>query len=123
MATPVQSRVASAGRQGYFGVSGLRDFRDFFTPEEMASVFYEWRTLPVTVKMVRALQDLALSSPSIPGLSAQDVPVQYGITLGIALAVQLLSDPSQIVTGLFGSRPQDSAGMPPESFEEASEAS
>ena len=49
MANPAAARVASSGRVGAFGVGGVEDLRRFYAPAPMASVHYDWRTLPVTV--------------------------------------------------------------------------
>ena len=121
MATPVETRIAAAGRAGAFGIGGLEDFRRFFSSEPMASVHYEWRTLPVTAKVVRALRDLAMSHPAMPRLATSDVAVQYGITVGLSLAADLLDDPALIVPGLFGTKPPEEAASPAETFEEPSE--
>lgn len=116
--TPLDVRIASAGRTGKFGVGGLADFRNYYATEQSAAVYHTWRERPETVKAVRALRDLATSHPSVTGLSTADVAVQYGITLGLSLAANLIDDPALVVRGLFGERPPEV--MPPlaESFDE-----
>lgn len=116
--TPIETRLASAGRVGVFGVGGLEDFRRFFTPEPMANAHYTWRTLPITVKTIRALRDLATSHPKMPALSTQDVAVQYGITLGLSMAADLMDDPALVIPGLFGTAVPGQAPEPVETFEE-----
>lgn len=115
---PVSARVSAAGRTGAFGAGGIADLRRFYAPRAMASVHYDWRTLPVTVKMIRALRDLALSHP--PVLAPVDNSVQYGITVGLSMAADLLDDPSLVLRGLFGERTPDDGAMPEETFDEPS---
>lgn len=117
MSTPVQTRVAAAGRIGTFGLGGLEDFRRFFSRPELSSAHYEWRTLPITVKVIRALRDLVTSHPAMPSLQTQDVAVQYGLTLGLSLAADLMDDPSLVLPGLFGAKTEQPA-EPVETFEE-----
>lgn len=121
MATPVEIRVASAGKVGTFGVGGLEDFRRFFAAPEMASAQYDWRTLPITVKVIRALRDLATSHPAMPTLSTQDLAVQHGITIGLSLAASLMDDPATVVPGLFGAPKPTDPTLPMETFDEPAE--
>lgn len=116
--TPVETRVSAAGRVGHFGVGGLEDLKRFLTPSQMASVQYDWRTLPITVKVIRALRDLASSHPAMPALSTQDVAVQYGITLGLSLAADLMDDPALVIPGLFGAQIPSELPPPSETFDE-----
>ena len=116
--TPGTTRVAAAGRVGVFGVGGLEDLRRFYAAEPMASAHYEWRTLPITVKIIRALRDLATSHPAMPALATQDVAVQYGITLGLSMAADLMDDPALIVPGLFGVKPSKALAAPTPTYDE-----
>lgn len=118
MTTPVETRLASAGRVGAFGIGGLEDFRRFFAPQPMVTAHYDWRTLPITVKTIRALRDLATSHPAMPSLTTQDVAVQYGITLGLSMAADLMDDPALIVPGLFGAPVPSEPKAPVETFDE-----
>lgn len=115
---PAAARVAASGRTGAFGCGGVEDLRRFYAPQAMASVHYNWRTLPVTVKMIRALRDLALSHP--PVAAPLDSPVQYGMTVGLSMAADLLDDPSLVLRGLFGEAPAADETLPPETFDEPS---
>lgn len=110
--------MASAGRVGTFGLGGLEDFKRFFSPPSMSTAQYEWRTLPITVKVIRALRDLATSHPAMPALSTQDIAVQYGITLGLSLAADLMDDPTLVIPGLFGAKLPSELPPPVETFEE-----
>lgn len=117
MPTPVQTRVAAAGRVGAFGLGGLEDFKRFFSRPELGAAHYEWRTLPITVKVIRALRDLATSHPAMPSLQTQDVAVQYGLTLGLSLAADLMDDPALVLPGMFGMKAEQSVD-PIETFDE-----
>lgn len=116
MANPAAARVASSGRVGAFGVGGVEDLRRFYAPAPMASAHYDWRTLPVTVKMIRALRDLALSHP--PVAAPADNAVQHGITIGLSLAADLLDDPALVLGGLFGAPVPGETPAPEETFDE-----
>lgn len=119
--TPTDIRIASAGKVGKFGVGGLADFRSFYSTEASASAYYDWRAKPETTKAIRALRDLATSHPSVTGLSTGDIAVQYGITLGLSLAANLLDDPALVVRGLFGEKPSMAMTPLAESFDEPTE--
>lgn len=118
MADPVGDRVAASGRVGAFGIGGVEDLRRFYRPAAMAAAHYDWRTLPVSVKMIRALRDLALSLPHTA--APADTAVQYGMTLGLTLAANLLDDPALVLRGLFGEAKPEERDMPEETFEEPS---
>ena len=72
------------------------------------AVFARWRADPVTKLVVRALQGLALRPPA--NLTVQDSLVQYGVTQGLSLALQLCLDPSLLWPRMFSA---DGMSPPP----------
>ena len=115
--SPVDARLAATRHRGAFGLGGVDALREFYSPAAMASAHYEWRTLPITMKMLRALRDLAMSCP--PVVSPNDASVQYGISMGLSMAANLLDDPALVVKGLFGTDVDATQGPLDETFEEA----
>ena len=53
----------------------------------------------------------------MPGLQTQDVAVQYGLTLGLSLAADLMDDPALVLPGMFGTKAGQPAD-PVETFDE-----
>lgn len=77
-------------------------------PPEALSRFHTWRTNPTTILMVEALRELVLD-PSTAHHLKQTPEIEYGVTQGLALAAQMLNDPSSLFPELF-SRPAPEGG-------------
>jgi hypothetical protein len=96
---PVSVRLGATAPDGYITPSGASRLRERFLPVESAKVFSDWAELPVTRLVRETLQTLVISGP--PGLSAADAAVQHGVTSGLSLALQLMTDPSIVYPELF----------------------
>lgn len=108
MATPAEARAeaATSAPAGFIVQPGVDAFRKELGGKPTA--FAQWRANPVTKLVIRALQGLSLHPPAV--LGQQDALVQYGVTQGLALAVQLCVDPSLLWPGMFDA----GGGTPPE---------
>lgn len=83
-------------------LSGVAALRRQFADRESAQAFLEWADHPVTKLVRRALSDMAMNGPAGAG-SCESFAVQYGVTLGLGVAAQMLEDASLVVSGMFGS--------------------
>lgn len=99
MTTPAAARVAAGQRDGYVAQGGVSALRAMLLDTKAATEFKEWSEQRMTRLVRDALRDLALSGPLHVGSS--DVAMQYGVTSGLALALQLVTDPSLVYPELF----------------------
>ncbi len=117
--SPASVRLGSTGPGGYIEPSGLAALIAVLREPGVVSVFHTWRSQQLTQLVAGALRDLILHQPM--GIANEDRLVQYGVTQGLELAFQLMSDPSVIVPGLFtgGATPGEArpAGIPDENFD------
>lgn len=103
---PVTARLSVPPRDGFVVDSPVGRFRRQFATRQSASTFHEWAGNPTTRMVADVLREYALNQPG-PGdvppgeLSREFVSVQYGITLGLSMAAQLLTDPSAVCPGIF----------------------
>lgn len=100
MDAPIDQRIDAAERSpsGHLVPSGIAVLKTAL--DGKASAFADWRMLPMTRKVLGALQDAAVHFPV--GLNPEDRMVQYGMTQGLMFAMQLIADPSSIWPGVFG---------------------
>ena len=110
MTTPAVQRVAGAQQDGYVAAGGVTALRRMMLPKAAASEFEEWSRGRVTCLVRDALRDLALNGPAHVG--ATDASVQYGMTVGLNLALQLVTDPSIVYPELFTGVMQRTAPAP-----------
>ena len=111
--TPRESRVDAADRvpAGVIVQSGVEALKGALAGN--ATAFAEWRREPMTRQVLRALQSYLVHPPTAD--SAGGALVQYGVTQGLLLAFQLMSDPSVLYPGVFaGEKKQPAAGALPE---------
>lgn len=80
-----------------------------------ASEFADWRREPMTRAVLSALQCAFVHPPA--GLMGDSALVQYGVTQGLAYAMQLLTDPSTLWPGVFGDSAVAVSDMPEMDFE------
>lgn len=99
MVTPASVRAAGAQQDGYVATGGVSALRRMLLPVAAASEFNEWSKSRMTTLVRDALRDLALNGPV--HVSADDATVQYGVTCGLNLALQLVTDPSLVYPELF----------------------
>lgn len=100
MTTPVHERVnAVAGVGGLLNSSGVPRLRSLFSTEDSAAQYNDWANGPIGRVVVAALRDMALNGPAT--IDTNDVAVQYGITLGLSLAANLVTDPSSVYPEMF----------------------
>ena len=69
--------------------------------EASAAEYNGWSSAPFGRLTIAALRHMALHGPA--RCEGDSVAVQYGITLGLSLAADLLADPSSVLPGLFES--------------------
>lgn len=98
--SPASVRVGAVKPGGYIEPSGLSALVDALGRPGVSSSFHTWAGQGMTRLIAGAIRDLILNQPL--GLSEQDVHVQYGITQGLEMAYQLISDPSVLLPGVFG---------------------
>ena len=98
--TPATLRALAAGPGGRLLQSGTAAFLEALAKEGGPSEFDEWRRLPFTRRLDAALLDLALNQ-NLAGLESRELLVQYGVSQGLALARQLMQDPSSVFRGVF----------------------
>lgn len=97
MTSPTAQRTA--GRSGYVAKGGTVALREMFLPVASAAEFAKWSEDRTTSLVRDALRDMALNGPL--SVDAHDAAVQYGVTVGLNLAVQLMTDPSLVYPELF----------------------
>lgn len=98
--TPEQVRVRShADASVYPATAELRALLSSGASAE--AEFWSWLALPVTQRMVRALEELADNPAPLPCDTKETLLVQYGITTGLQLAVKLLSNPRRVFPEVF----------------------
>lgn len=102
MNSPVDVRVnaAESTPSGYIVRSGVQAFRDSLRGPQAAAAFDDWRNERFTKMLFLALQDMILHQPR--EVQSDSVLVQLGMTQGLALAAQLVADPSVLWPGVFG---------------------
>lgn len=107
MESPVDQRLATVAGSpsGHLAPSGVQAYRNAL--DGNASAFADWRRHPMTKKLLGAMQDIVLHAPA--ELATEDRLVQYGITSGLTLALQLVADPSSVWPGVFGKNTNEQA--------------
>lgn len=102
MSSPASLRIkhVESAPEGHIVPSGVEDFKRSITGPDASAAFYKWRSDFFAKKMYLALQDLIVHQPQ--GLSSDNLLVQYGVTQGLAIAAQMLVDPSVLWPGVFG---------------------
>jgi len=86
--------------------SALAEMQMNFLTRESRDVFGDWRRHPITLMMIEALREIALTLP----MDIDSIHVQYGYTSGVSWAAAFLDDPSTLYSHLFtgvapGTRP------------------
>ena len=100
MPDPVSARMAAQPRPGRIVRGGLNELKLALFSREGADAFGTWSGQGLTKLFVSALRDIALSPPRPP--AGDQIAVQYGMTLGLSLAAQLIEDPSVVMPGALG---------------------
>lgn len=100
MQTPAAAQADAAGSapSGQIVQTGVDALRSALSGN--VTQFAEWRRLPMTRRVLGALQSVLLHPPA--GLAGDSALVQYGVTQGLSLAVSLMADPSILWPGIFG---------------------
>lgn len=118
--SPANDRVGAMGPEGRRPRdSGFYALRRFLAKDGAPAGFAEWSNQTMTCMVRDTLQDFILNQP-LHGLDSDQVAVQYGITQGLSMALQLITDPSVLVPGIYGkgSQPEvDPSPVPRESFD------
>ena len=100
MPDPVSARMSAQPRPGRIVRGGLNELKLALFSREGADAFGTWSGQGLTKLFVSALRDIALNPPRSP--SEDQIAVQYGMTLGLSLAAQLIEDPSVVIPGALG---------------------
>lgn len=106
--SPADKRVGAveSSPSGHIVPSGVSSFKKVL--ENNASGFADWRRHPITRKVCGALQDMVMHNP--PECASDDLLVQYGVTQGLTIALQMIADPSVIWPGVFGKDTNEAGG-------------
>lgn len=114
--SPIQERVERVrDTEGVFVTPGLTRLQQRLSNQDSVGLFQTWADDPTTKLVAEALKDMALNGT--PMMPHSDTLVQYGVTVGLSLAVQMMEDPSLVVPGLFGTRLSKCGGPPEMTFD------
>ena len=114
MTTPIAPRIAGTP-SGALVASGVSRMIAYLSHPDAAAEFSKWSGDRMTVCLRNAIRDLAFTGPA--NLDVRESAVQYGITLGLALADRILTDPSSVYSGLFGTQVQQGTALPQPDYE------
>lgn len=115
--SPVKNRIAVQAPEGVIRTSGVPAFRKRYMSPASAEHFFNWAEQAETKLAVDALRDLSLNGPVGMQNPPQDALIQYGMSLGLALAAQLLTDPTLVFPELFRGNPVVLPGAPEPDYE------
>lgn len=101
---PLDQRVASQQPDGLVAPSGVATMRRRLSDPKALEPFFAWANLPESKLVREAVRDLALHGPVGMADPPTDTLVQYGMTLGLMLAEQLMADPSLVFPEAFRGR-------------------
>lgn len=99
---PARIRADVDRPEGVLAPSGVSTFRRRFSTPETMELFHEWSGQQVTRLVSNAIRDLALNGPFNPG-TLESAAIQYGVSMGLSMAAQLMTDPSVVFPGMFQS--------------------
>lgn len=97
----VDSRLNPGTGAGVIAKSPVDQLTATLRNEASAAEYNGWSSAPFGRLTITALRHMALHGPA--RCEGDSVAVQYGITLGLSLAADLLADPSSVLPGLFES--------------------
>ena len=103
--SPVKDRLNGQAPAGVIRSSGVPAFRKRFADPSSAEPFFNWSEQVETKLVADALRDLSLNGPVGMANPPQDALIQYGMSLGLSLAAQLVTDPTVVFPELFQGRP------------------
>lgn len=115
--SPVADRVSVSSPEGVITRSGVASFRKLFLMPETAEKFYNWTEDTTTKAVIGAIRDLALNAPVGSTNTPEWYAVQYGMSLGLNLAAQLMTDPSLVFPDVFRGRPVQVTPAPDATFD------
>jgi hypothetical protein len=99
--SPASQRIAAAPSDGVLAPAGVATFRRRYLEPNTMERFHDWANQEETKLAVKAIQDLALNGPVGMNQQPEGYAVQYGMTIGLQLAAQILIDPSVIFPEVF----------------------
>ena len=103
-------------RDGGLDRSRIAYFRDLYNAPDMKDEFDTWRTHRAARAIRGVLDELALFVPDAT-FGTSDLMIQHGITLGLQLARQLMTDPSMVYPEMFtGESPVPTVPVPEETY-------
>ena len=98
--TPAQQRIDAARRRRPCLGSAMVELQRRFQDPISRGAFNEWRYNDNTMLMLEALRELSQTPPPAY-LDTDSIPVQYGVSSGLSLAVNFIDDPSVLLPALF----------------------
>lgn len=105
---PMTDRFTSVRTAG----TAVGDLLGKFAPSESRAAYAEWTEQPLTRLVAAAISEMALCGP----MRAQEPLVQYGITLGLGIAAQLLRSPEALFPSMFSGASGVPGAQPPETY-------
>ena len=114
--SPVRDRLDAMHPEGRRPTStGFHSFCRTLGQPGAAAGFAQWSDQMMTRLVADAVRDLIMNQPLCEASSDQTA-VQYGITQGLEIAYQLMTDPSVLVPGIYGkgTQPGTEPVTPPE---------
>lgn len=99
--SPVTDRMNAMHPEGRRPTSGFHAFCRTLGQPGAAAGYAQWSDQMMTRLVANAIRDIIFNQP-IPEASSDQVSVQFGITQGLEIAYQLLTDPSVLVPGIYG---------------------
>lgn len=104
MNKPVADRLRSLPSGGTFVESSVTQMRRRLADPNTLESFMTWSVSPNSMLITNVLRELALNSPVIPHGATDDALIQYGLSQGLSLAAQLISDPASVFPFVSASR-------------------
>ena len=104
MNKPVADRLRSLPSGGTFIESPVTRMRRRLADPNSLESFMTWSVSPNSMLITSVLQELALNTPVIPQGATDNALIQYGLSQGLSLAAQLISDPASVFPVVSPSR-------------------
>lgn len=111
--SPIGDRINAVRPEGRRCIPGFHSFRRMLSEPGAAAGFASWSDQMMTRMVADTIRDFILNQP-IAGVSSESAAIQFGITQGLEMAYQLLTDPSILVPGIYGKGTQPEADGPVE---------
>jgi len=101
------------------GVNAISSLTEMIKNETSLMSYASWRAQHITTSFLEALRMMTITQPQ--EMLSSDASVQYGVTQGLALALNLLSDPASVLPSCFTEREKTEDEKRQESEQEKTE--